>query len=67
VKPFEDIPIKRNKTILNRSPVDEQVLDDYLKNHHPTSDDDFYTCSSCCDVDTGLNCCFSSDNQCDLN
>lgn len=35
--------------------------------NHPTHDHELHDCSSCCEVESGCNCCFTVDLQSDLH
>ncbi|CAD8090541.1 unnamed protein product [Paramecium sonneborni] len=64
----EEKLLKTKQTILDRSPVNQEALNTYLKSTHPTDPDDkFYDCSNCYDVDVGFNCCCSTEFQSDIN
>lgn len=67
MRPFEEKPLKIKKTILDRRLVSPVDLENYLVATHPTINDERYDCGSCCGFETGMNCCFSADEQSDLN
>ncbi|CAD8188725.1 unnamed protein product [Paramecium pentaurelia] len=64
----EEKLLKTKQTILDRSPVNQEALNTYLKSTHPTDvDDKLYDCTNCYDVDVGFNCCCSTEFQSDIN